>query len=213
MEKEDLYLTAHSTPEDPALEWVRRETFLRTNHVRMLSGPIQGRFLNFMVRMTGARRILELGTFTGYATICMATALEDGGHIDTLEINDELEDVIRGALEKAGVADRVTVHFGDCLETMKSFPASQEPYDFVFIDANKREYPSYWEAVLPLVRPGGYILADNVLWDGKVFEDPVPTDPQTRGITAFNDLVRNDPRVENVILPLRDGVNIIRKKQ
>lgn len=211
MDNQDIYLLEHSQKASEALDWVRRQTFLRTNHVRMLSGAIQGRFLNFIVKMTGARNILELGTFTGYSTICMAEALGDEGHIDTLEINDELEDVIFGGLEKAGVSARVTVHFGDCLETMRTFPKAGQ-YDLVFMDANKRDYPRYYEAVLPLVRQGGFILADNVLWDGKVYEDPVPTDPQTRGITAFNDIVSRDERVENVILPLRDGINLIRKK-
>ena len=183
-----------------------------------------------LVKMSGAKRVLELGTFTGYASICLASALPEDGHLDTLELNDELEDLIREGFERAGVSDRISLHIGDCKKTLQEFnrrsQASEEnmskekgqtdetfrQYDMVFIDANKREYCDYYELVVPLVRPGGWILADNVLWDGKVCAETISQDRQTQGILAFNEMVAADPSVENVILPLRDGLNIIYKK-
>lgn len=178
----------------------------------MLSGAVQGRFLKMIAQMTGARRILELGTFTGYSAICLASGLPEDGHLDTLELNDELEDLILEAFDRAGVADRIQLHIGDCRDTLRRFAEEGvEAYDLVFIDANKRDYPEYYDLVFPLVRKGGWILGDNVLWDGKVAEDPMPQDKQTVGIDSFNKKVVTDPRVESVILPLRDGLNIIHK--
>ena len=208
------YIKEHCTPQGEALDWVERQTNIRTNHSRMLSGAVLGRFLTMMVRMVRPARILELGTFTGYSAICLASGLPEGGHLDTLEVNDELEDLILEGFERAGLSDRISLHIGDCKETLKRFSretASSPCYDMVYIDANKREYPEYYDLVFPLVRTGGYILADNVLWDGKVYEDNVPEDRQTQGIARFNDMVAADPRVESVIIPLRDGLNIIRK--
>ncbi len=204
----DKYITDHSSPQGEALAWLQRQTNIRTNHARMLSGAVQGKLLNLLVKMTGARRILELGTFTGYSAICLASALPDDGHLDTLELNDELEDLILEGFERAGVQDRVSLLIGDCKATIKGL---EGPYDLVFIDANKREYPDYYDLVFDLVRPGGWILGDNVLWDGKVAEDPMPQDKQTVGIDTFNKKVASDPRVESVIMPLRDGLNIIHK--
>lgn len=207
------YIREHSTAQSEALRWVEKQTNIRTNHARMLSGSVQGELLRLLVKMSGASRVLELGTFTGYSTICLASALPEGGHVDTLELNDELEDLIREGFERAGVADRISLHIGDCKKTLKGFNERlAESYDLVFIDANKREYCEYYDLVFPLVRPGGWILADNVLWDGKVCAETVSKDAQTQGILAFNEKVANDPRVENVILPLRDGLNIILKK-
>ncbi len=203
------YITEHSARQSEALAWVEKQTNIRTNHARMLSGSVQGELLRLLVKMSGARRILELGTFTGYSTICLASALPEDGHLDTLELNDELEDLILEGFERAGVGDRVSLHIGDCKETLALM---SRQYDLVFIDANKREYCKYYELVFPLVRPGGWILADNVLWDGKVCAETLSRDRQTQGILAFNEMVAADPRVENVILPLRDGLNIIRKK-
>jgi len=171
--------------------------------------------------MTGARRILELGTFTGYSAICLASALPQDGHLDTLELNDELEDLILEGFARAGLSDRIALHIGDCKQTLQRFrqemgadaaPDPQDLYDIVYIDANKREYCEYYDLVFDLVRPGGLILADNVIWDGKVCQDPLPQDKQTLGIAAFNDKVSADSRVESVIMPVRDGLNIIRKK-
>ncbi len=238
----DKYIKEHSTAQGEALDWVEKQTNIRTNHARMLSGAVLGRFLNFVVQMTGASRILELGAFTGYSAICLASALGPDGHLDTLEINDELEDLILEGFERAGVADRITLHIGDCKETLaklkgldsmtahiahedceadaKELADKKSPdikvtgtnlYDLVYIDANKREYCEYYDLVFDMVRPGGWILADNVLWDGKVCLDPLPQDKQTIGIARFNDMIINDPRVESVILPLRDGLNLIHK--
>ena len=203
-----------TSPQGEALDWLQKQTNIRTNHARMLSGPVQGRFLKMIVEMCGARRVLELGSFTGYSGICLASGLPEDGHLDTLEINDELEDLILEGFSRAGLRERISLHIGDCLETLKRFrEEGREPYDLVFIDANKRDYPEYYELVFDLVRPGGWILADNVLWDGKVALDPMPQDRQTLGIDNFNRRVASDPRVESVIIPLRDGLNLIRKLQ
>lgn len=207
------YIREHSTRQSEALRWVEKQTNIRTNHARMLSGSVQGELLRMLVKMSGAKRVLELGTFTGYASICLASALPEDGHLDTLELNDELEDLIREGFERAGVSDRIALHIGDCKKTLQEFKNEVfRQYDMVFIDANKREYCDYYELVFPLVRPGGWILADNVLWDGKVCAETISQDRQTQGILAFNEMVAADPRVENVILPLRDGLNIIYKK-
>ena len=201
-----------SSPQGEALDWLQKQTNIRTNHARMLSGPVQGRFLKMIVEMCGARRVLELGSFTGYSGICLASGLPEDGHLDTLEINDELEDLILEGFSRAGLRERISLHIGDCLETLKRFrEEGREPYDLVFIDANKRDYPEYYELVFDLVRPGGWILADNVLWDGKVALDPMPQDRQTLGIDSFNRRVASDPRVESVIIPIRDGLSLIRK--
>lgn len=203
-----------SSPQGEALDWLQKQTNIRTNHARMLSGPVQGRFLKMIVEMCGARRVLELGSFTGYSGICLASGLPEDGHLDTLEINDELEDLILEGFSRAGLRERISLHIGDCLETLKRFrEEGREPYDLVFIDANKRDYPEYYELVFDLVRPGGWILADNVLWDGKVAMDPLPQDRQTLGIDSFNRRVASDPRVESVIIPIRDGLNLIHKLQ
>ena len=212
MEKIYKYIEDHASVPSEALEWVVKQTHIRTNHARMLSGAAQGQLLRMFVQMTGARRILELGTFTGYSAICLASALPEGGHLDTLELNDELEDLILEGFQRAGLSDKIELHIGDCKETLKRFAAENRIYDIVYIDANKREYCEYYDLVFDMVRPGGLILADNVIWDGKVCQDPLPQDKQTLGIAAFNDKVSADPRVESVIMPLRDGLNIIRKK-
>ena len=200
-----------SSPQGEALDWLQKQTNIRTNHARMLSGPVQGRFLKMIVEMCGARRVLELGSFTGYSGICLASGLPEDGHLDTLEINDELEDLILEGFSRAGLRERISLHIGDCLKRCRE--EGREPYDLVFIDANKRDYPEYYELVFDLVQPGGWILADNVLWDGKVALDPLPQDRQTLGIDNFNRRVASDPRVESVIIPIRDGLNLIHKLQ
>lgn len=214
MEAIERYMIECSSPQGEALDWLQKQTNIRTNHARMLSGPVQGRFLKMIVEMCGARRVLELGSFTGYSGICLASGLPEDGHLDTLEINDELEDLILEGFSRAGLRERISLHIGDCLETLKRFrEEGRELYDLVFIDANKRDYPEYYELVFDLVRPGGWILADNVLWDGKVAMDPLPQDRQTLGIDSFNRRVASDPRVESVIIPIRDGLNLIHKLQ
>lgn len=210
------YIERNSTRQTEALDWVERQTHLRSIYSHMLCGPVEGRLLNMLTSMIRPERALELGVFTGYSSICIASALPAGSHLDALEINDELEDVIRGGYARAGVEDRINLIFGNANESLSLLSG---PYDLVFIDANKREYVKYYNAVIDKVRPGGFILADNVLWSGKVLEmehvsgsGAHHTDAQTKGIMEFNELVANDPRVENVIIPLRDGLNIIRKK-
>ena len=227
-EKIYKYIKEHSSVASPALGWVEKQTHLRTNYGRMLSGSVQGELMRMLVLMSGARRVLELGTFTGYSSICLAGALPSDGHLDTLEVNDELEDLILEGFRRAGVSEKITLHLGDCKQTLRALAAAASSsgkcdeasgcapsaesllYDMAFIDANKREYCEYYSLVLPLVRPGGWILADNVLWDGKVCEETVSQDRQTQGILRFNEMVAADPRVENVILPIRDGINLIR---
>ncbi len=232
MEQIYKYIEEHATRLSEALDWVVKQTHIRTNHARMLSGAVQGQFMRMLVQMTGARRILELGTFTGYSAICLAGALPEDGHLDTLELNDEMEDLIIEGFNRAGLSGKISLHIGDCKETLvrlrteaglqpipseaggcsiAAAPSADKLYDIVYMDANKREYCEYYDLVFDMVRPGGLILADNVLWDGKVCQNPLPQDRQTLGIARFNDLVRDDPRVESVILPLRDGLNIIRK--
>lgn len=215
MEQIYKYIEEHASVPNEALDWVVKQTHIRTNHARMLSGAAQGQLMRMIARMCGAKRILELGTFTGYSAICLASALPEDGHLDTLELNDELEGLILEGFEKAGLADRISLHIGDCKETlikMRSEIKENELYDLVYIDANKREYCEYYDLVFDMIRPGGIILADNVIWDGKVCQDPLPQDKQTLSIVRFNDMVSKDHRVESVILPIRDGLNIIRKK-
>ncbi len=221
MENIYKYIEEHTTRQGEALDWVEKQTHIRTNHARMLSGAVQGQLMRMLVQISGARRILELGTFTGYSAICLAGALPRDGHLDTLELNDELEDLILEGFGRAGLSDRISLHIGDCKQTLARLreeyglpdrPQEDKLYDIVYMDANKREYCEYYELIFDMVRPGGLILADNVLWDGKVCQDPLPQDKQTLGIARFNDMVRDDPRVESVILPLRDGLNLIKKR-
>lgn len=217
MERLYRYIAEHSARESEDLLWIRRQTNLRTNHARMLSGEVQGALLTILVKSLEVRNALEIGTFTGYASVCLAKGLPEDGHLDTLEINDELNDLIFEGWRRAGVEGLITLHTGAALDTLKVLSLKREageipPYDLIYIDANKREYRAYFEASLPLLRQGGVILADNTLWDGKVVEDPVPEDAQTQEILKFNDAVAANPRVECVIIPLRDGLTFIRKK-
>ncbi len=217
MEDSLRYITEHSSAQTEALSWIEKQTHIRTNHGRMLTGAVQGRFIKMLAEALSPERILEIGTFTGYSAVCLAMALPETGHLDTLEINDELEDLILEGFRRAGVEDRITLMLGDARESLEMLrkeileDRSRPEYDIVYIDANKREYPEYYGLVFDIVRPGGYILADNVLWDGKVWQSPMPQDRQTLGIARFNDIVASDPRVESVIIPVRDGLNLIRK--
>lgn len=203
------YIESHSSPQSEALSWLEKQTNIRTNYPRMLSGAVQGKFLEFIVRMCSARRVLEIGTFTGYSAICLASSLPEDGTLDTLEINDELEDLIREGWERAGVSSKIRLHIGDALEIL---PDLEPGYDLAYIDANKREYSEYYEMILPLLKPGGILLVDDVMLGGKVYEEKISCDKQTQGLVRFNDKVILDSRVEVVILPLRDGLSIIMKK-
>lgn len=215
---DESYIERYSCGSDDVLAWLEKQTHLRTNYARMLCGPAVGKFLEFFVASlnypAGERNvgcglnILELGTFTGYSSICMARGLGEKGKLYSIEINDELEDLILQAYEIAGVREKVSLFIGDAKEIIERLG---KKFDLILIDANKREYPAYYELALKYLKTGGYIIADNVLWSGKVMESPMPSDAQTQGIHKFNELVKNDSRVENVIIPIRDGLNIIRK--
>lgn len=208
MDELERYFRACDTPQGEALDWIERASWQRTSHGRQVCGPTIGALLRQFVLLLQPRRVLEIGTFSGYATVWMAGALPEGGIMDTIEKNDEMETLIREGLSLAGVADRVRLHIGDALDVI---PTLEGPFDLVFIDGDKRQYVAYYQAVFDAVRDGGLIVADNVLWDGKVLSGEPPRDAQTRGILAFNDFVAHDARVEHFILPIRDGLQIIRK--
>lgn len=205
----DDYILDHSSPIPPVLDWLENETVLRTNHAKMLSGPILGRVLITLSKIISPLRVMEIGTFTGYSAICLALGLRDGGHLDAFEKNDIHEPLIKEGIERAGLSGKISLHYGDALEIIPKF--KDRTYDLIYIDGNKREYCRYYDAVFDLVRTGGYILADNVLWYGKVAMNPPPGDAQTQEILRFNQKVKEDTRVESFILPIRDGLSIIRK--
>jgi len=202
------YIENHTTPEEDLLYALRRKTFLHTPYPRMLSGPVQGRFLEMISRMIGPSAILEVGTFTGYSAICLAQGLAQGGKLHTIEAEGAYADMARDYFGQAGLADRIVLHEGDALDVI---PQLNETFDLVFLDAAKEHYLDYYNLVFDKVRKGGYILADNTLWDGRVLEGENARDPETTGIVEFNRMVQEDDRVENVLLSVRDGLTIIRK--
>ena len=204
----DQYIADHSSPEGDYLYKLFRATHVEILAPQMASGHIQGRLLKFLVKMIRPRRILEIGTFTGYSGLCMAEGLDEGSKLYTFEVEDELEDFTRRWIDGSPYADKIEFIIGDALEIV---PTLGETFDLVFMDGNKREYIKYYEMAMEYLNDGGWILADNTLWDGHVI-DPTRQDAQTNGVRAFNNLIRNDERVEVVILPLRDGLTIIRKK-
>lgn len=204
------YIKAHIDEEGEYLHALWRDTQLRLLYGQMASGHIQGRLLKMFVQMIRPKRVLELGTFSGYSALSMAEGLEAGSELHTFEIFDEQEDFLRPWFENSPYADLIHLHIGNALELV---PEMDVEWDLVFIDADKREYVEYYEMVLTHLKPGGYIIADNTLWYGRVIEtDTRESDKQTLGIKAFNDLVAKDDRVEKVIVPVRDGLTIIRKK-
>lgn len=205
------YIEQHSSPECDVLKQIVHSTHMEMINPRMMSGHIQGRVLSMFSQMICPQRILELGTFTAYSTLCLAEGLPDDGILVTIEHNDELEDMILRNLALSPWGDKVQLVIGDATEWLSAQPADSL-YDLVFIDADKREYSAYLDAVLPLVRSGGWILADNTLWDGHIIEEAYDMDKQTLALRAFNDKVAQDERLDKVILPLRDGLTIIRKK-
>ncbi len=205
----DQYICSHIDREPELLTELDRQTHLRVLAARMLSGHLQGTLMKMIVRMINPRLVLELGTFTGYSALSMAEGLSrPDAHIHTIEIDDELEPIITEFFSRSEHRDRITLHIGDAKEIL---PTIEGEFDLVFIDANKRHYPEYYEMVMPRVAKGGYILADNTLWDNKVLTTPAHGDTQTQGIMRFNDIVAADQRVEKVILPIRDGLTLIRK--
>lgn len=203
------YLDTHSAAEDEILYQLNRETNLKVLNPRMLSGQVQGKFLEFLSRMLAPAYILEIGTFTGYSAICLARGLGKEGRLITIEKNDELKEITEKYFGLAGVSESIELLTGDALEII---PALDMDFDLIFIDGEKEEYPEYYHRVIDKLRSGGFIIADNVLWAGKVLEEVKPGDTDTLALQQFNDLVRSDPRVENCILPIRDGLNMIRKK-
>lgn len=206
----DDYILSHIDPEPPYLHALYRDTHLKLLYPRMASGHLQGRLLKMLVQMIRPQRVLEIGTYSGYSTLCMAEGLPEGGRILTYEINDEQEEFTRPWFDNSPYAACIDFRIGDALNEV---PRLQQTFDLVYIDADKRKYVEYYEMSLQWLRPGGYIIADNTLWDGHVLEEhPRPSDLQTIGIRHFNDLVAQDQRVEKVILPLRDGLTLIRKK-
>lgn len=205
----EKYVLAHSAPEGDYLYRLYRATNIHTIHGRMASGHLQGRLLKMLVSMIRPKNILEVGTFSGYSAICMAEGLDEGGKVWTFEINDEMEDFTRPWIENSPVADKIDFRIGDAnIEA----PKLGVTFDLAFVDGDKRTYVETYEMVLRLLRPGGYIIADNTLWDGHVTDPAYDHDHQTQGIRQFNDYVAADNRVEQVIVPLRDGLTLIRKK-
>ena len=211
-EELERYVRNLSSPEDELLAELESESHLRVVQPQMVSGHVQGKFLEMLTKMFAPRRVLEIGTFTGYATLCFAAGMPEDGVIDTIEIEDELEGIQSEFFSRSPHGHKIRRHTGSALDVV---PTLGECYDLVFIDGDKREYPDYYRMLLDggLVHSGSYILADNILWYGKVVEQNIkPSDLQTRGIVEFNQMVHDDPRVESVIVPIRDGINLIRVK-
>ena len=205
----DQYIRQHIDPEGDYLYRLWRATNIHTVHGRMASGHLQGRLLKMLVEMIRPQRILEVGTFSGYSAICMAEGLGEGGKVYTFEINDEMEDFTRQWIEGSPVADRIDFRIGDA---NVEAPRLGIMFDMAFVDGDKRTYRETFDTLLPIIRQGGYIIADNTVWDGHVVDHAYANDSQTNGIDTFNDYIARDTRVEKVILPIRDGLTIIRKK-
>jgi predicted O-methyltransferase YrrM len=200
------YAEEHTSPEDKLLSSVNRETNAKVMMPRMLSGHLQGKVLMMISHMVKPKTILEIGTYTGYSAICLAAGLQDGGKLITIDINEELENMVRNNFQQAALGDKIEYRIGNALEIV---PALHEIFDLVFIDADKENYNKYYDLVFDKVTLGGFLLADNVLWNGKVLD--AKPDKDTRAIKAFNKKVQDDPRVENVLLPIRDGIMLMHK--
>ena len=215
MDALEQYIRDHTSPEEELLHELDRETNLRVIQPRMLSGHIQGRLLEMLVRMLRPRRVLEIGTFTGYSALCMAAGLEEDGVLDTVEVDDELEEFAASFFRRSPHGQKIRQHIGSALDIV---PTLGYTFDLVFIDGDKREYPDYYRMLMgddggcPLVRSDSVLIADNILWSGKVVQPIAHNDRHTQAVMEFNRMVREDPRVENVIVPLRDGLNLIRIK-
>ena len=207
--KIDEYVSAHSEDEPLVLKELTRETWLKAINPRMLAGHLQGRTLSMISHMIKPKTVLEIGTFTGYSAICLAEGLAQNGKIITIDINEELEYFAKKYFVKAGIENKIEQRIGDAMELV---PSITEELDLVFIDADKTNYANYYEMVLPKLRIGGYIIADNVLWSGKILEDSNKYDADTKALIDFNKKVQSDNRVQNVLFPIRDGIQVIRKK-
>ena len=202
------YAERHTSPESDVLTTLNRETYSKVLMPRMLSGHIQGQTLKMFAHMIRPKRVLEIGTYTGYSAICMAEGLADGGVLHTIDINAELEDMIRSFISKAGMNGKIEFHLADAMSRINEL---NETWDMVFIDADKENYSNYFDAVIDNVAPGGFIIADNVLWSGKVTKETEPNDAETAALKVYAEKVQADPRVENVLVPIRDGLLIARK--
>ena len=202
------YAEAHTQPESDLLHRINRETHLEVLKPRMLSGHLQGRLLSMFSHMMQPRMVVEVGTYTGYSALCLAEGLAPDGQLITIDVNEELDERVRAYVQDAGLADRISFRLGNALDIL---PEIEGPLDMVFIDADKVNYGRYFDLVIDKVRPGGLILADNVLWSGKVVQPVKDNDEATKALLAFNDMVQDDPRVENILLPVRDGIMMARK--
>lgn len=205
----ETYASAHSQPESAILKKISRDTYANVLMPRMLSGHMQGNLLSMLSTMIQPEQILEIGTYTGYSAICLAHGLKENGKLHTIDINEELEDKVRSFFNEAGLTNIINYYIGDASTII---PTIQSTFDLVFIDADKKNYSVYYDLVFDKVRKGGYIIADNVLWSGKVLNVPEKMDADTKAIDAFNKKIHNDSRVEHMLLPVRDGLMIIRKK-
>jgi predicted O-methyltransferase YrrM len=205
----DQYANSYSGNEDDILYKIWRESNLRTFYPNMVSGKVQGKFLQMLMYMLQPKNVLEIGTFTGYSAVAMALAMPENGKLITIDNNEEIESMAKGFFKEAGLENKIIMLMGDATEIV---PGLKKQFDLVFIDADKEQYIDYYNAVLPKVRKGGFMLADNVLWGGKVMEKLTKTDKETKGIQEFNNMVNNDTRVEKVMLTIRDGIYLIRKK-
>ncbi len=206
----EQYIVAHTESEPPYLNELNRKTHLKVLQPRMLSGHLQGRVLSMISHMIRPKRVLEIGTYTGYSALCFAEGLAPGGEIHTIDINEELEDIISEHIAKAGLTDSIHLHFGDALEII---PQLEGDFDLVFIDADKNNYLNYYNMIINRLPSGAFILVDNVLWSGKVLDsEEITSDPDTATIVEFNQTIQNDERVQNVLFPVRDGIMVIRKK-
>jgi predicted O-methyltransferase YrrM len=205
----ERYIEQYTTEPGELLQRIDRETQIRSVYPRMLSGKVQGRFLAMISRMLRPKSVLEIGTFTGYSALCLAEGLAEDGHIDTIEINEELAEMNKLNFENAGLSDKITAHIGNALELIPTFG---KMFDLIFIDADKINYSVYFELGMNVLKAGGFMIADNVLWSGKVLDGQNKNlDKDAEAVKVFNNLVHSDPRVENVMIPLRDGMTIIQK--
>lgn len=208
-EKIENYALANSQAESDILKKLNRETYAKVLMPRMLSGHMQGNVLSMFSKMIQPKQILEIGTYTGYSGICLAQGLQENGKLHTIDINDELESMVRSYIEQAGMTNKINFYVGNALSII---PTINETFDLVFIDADKTNYAAYYDLVFDKVKSGGFIIADNVLWSGKVLDDETTMDPDTKAIHEYNKKIHNDSRVENMLLPVRDGLMIARKK-
>jgi|ERR1035437_2201862 predicted O-methyltransferase YrrM len=204
----NTFVESHTRPESDVLKRLNRETYAKMIMPRMLSGHLQGQVLRMLSMMIKPKRILEIGTFTGYSAICLSDGLTEGGLMHTIDINEEYSEIVNRYFKEAGVENKIKRHIGNALDII---PSIKESFDLVFIDADKENYSNYFDLVFDKVPKGGYILADNVLWSGKVLENQKDMDTDTKAIVAYCDKIQKDERVENVLFPIRDGIMVARK--